>query len=86
MVLNFADNCAECERLSASYEAVTMSWFRAQGQLRIAAYSRDRAASDKIVAELTRIGRRRDQARQAAEDHLASEHPLRASASSPPLF
>ena len=80
--MDFADNCAECKRLSANYESATMAWFRVQGQLRIADYSRDQAASDKIVAEMTRIGKRRDQLRQAAEEHIAAAHPRTATASS----
>jgi len=82
--LNFVDDCAECRRLSADYEAATLSWFRAQGQLRIAAWSRDPAASDKIMAELTGIGQRREQLRLAAEDHTVDAHPRRVTACSGP--
>lgn len=81
--MDFADNCEECTRLSAPYEAATMDWFRLQGQLRIATWSNDPAASDHIVAELTSIGHRREHTRQAAENHLAAIHPRRAAAGSP---
>jgi hypothetical protein len=82
MPLNFVDDCNECKRFSANYEAVTMQWFRVQGELRIAAWSRDQIASDRIVAELTRIGRRREQLREAAETHIDAAHPRVASACS----
>ena len=80
--MNFADDCAECAHLSASYEAITMQWFRIQGELRIASWSRDQAASDKIVAELTKIGRQRGQLRDAAQAHIDLAHPRAASANS----
>ena len=81
--MNFANNCDECKRLSASYEAATMDWFRLQGQLRIATLSNDPAASDRMVAELSGIAQRREQLRQSAEAHLAAAHPRRAAAGSP---
>jgi len=59
-----------------------MGWFRVQGQLRIAAYSNDEVASDRIVEELTGIGRRREQLRLQAENHIATAHPRVACASS----
>jgi hypothetical protein len=80
--LNFVDDCSECKRFSNNYEAVTMQWFRVQGELRIAAWSRDQSASDKIVAELTRIGKHREEVRASAEAHIDAAHPRVASACS----
>ena len=79
--MNFADACHECQRLSAEYEAATMEWFRVQGQLRVAEYSRDEASSDRIIAELTRITDRRRTLRAAVEKHELEMHPRAAAAS-----
>jgi hypothetical protein len=78
--LNFIEGCEECKRLSAAYEAATMEWFRLQGQLRVAEYSRDPEASHQIVAELNVISRRRQGLREAAEDHALAAHPRTSSA------
>jgi hypothetical protein len=59
-----------------------MQWFRVQGELRIASWSRDQAASEKIVSELARIGRRREQLRKTAQAHIDAAHPRVASANS----
>lgn len=81
--MNCSDDCADCKRLARSYESVTIEWFRVQGQLRIASFSRDQTASDRIVAELTGIGQRREQLRRETDDHVAERHPRAACASSP---
>jgi hypothetical protein len=67
--------CGECQRLSAEYEAATMDWFRVQGQLRVAEYSRDDEASDRIVAELSLIAARRHALRESTESHQSERHP-----------
>ena len=69
------ESCKECRRLSAAYEAATMEWFRLQGQLRVAEYSREAEASDKIVAELNLIARRRQDLREEIENHNLAAHP-----------
>jgi hypothetical protein len=79
--MNFADACHECQRLSAEYEAATMEWFRVQGQLRVAEYSRDEEASDRIVAQLSLITERRRALREAVEKHELEMHPRVAAAS-----
>jgi hypothetical protein len=72
--MNFMDGCTECQRLSGAYEAATMEWFRMQGQLRVAEYSRDQDASDTIVAELNAIARRRQALREEIEEHNRLVH------------
>jgi hypothetical protein len=79
--MSFAGDCKECQRLSAEYEAATMEWFRVQGQLRVAEYSRDEESSNRIVAELGLITARRHALREAAEKHELEIHPRVASAS-----
>ena len=73
--MSFMEGCAECRRLSAAYEAATMEWFRLQGQLRVAEYSREADASDKIVTELNLIARRRQALREEIENHDLTAHP-----------
>jgi hypothetical protein len=73
--LDFSDGCEECRRLSAAYEAATMEWFRLQGQLRIAEYSREQEASHQIVAELNVVSRRRQALREEEEQHRLLQHP-----------
>jgi|GEM_PF-3021021 len=73
--VSFIEGCPECRRLSSAYEAATMEWFRLQGQLRIAEYSRDPAASESIVAELTAVSARRQALREAVEKHSLASHP-----------
>ena len=75
-----ASECEVCERLSAEYEAATMEWFRVQGQLRVAEYSREAESSNRIVAELSRISERRHALREALEKHKNEAHPRTASA------
>jgi hypothetical protein len=79
--MNFVGTCDECKRLSAEYEAATMEWFRVQGQLRIAEYSREDQASTRIIAELSLITARRHELREAAERHDQEMHPRVATAS-----
>jgi len=79
--MNFSGTCKECQRLSAEYEAATMEWFRVQGQLRVAEYSREEESSNRIIAELSLIAARRHALRQAAEKHELEVHPRVASAS-----
>lgn len=67
--MNFVADCNECQRLAAEYEAATMEWFRAQGQLRVAQFSHEQESSDRLRAELSAISGRRDQLRAAAEKH-----------------
>lgn len=75
------EGCEECRRLSAAYEAATMEWFRLQGQLRVAEYSREAEASDRIVAELNQIARRRQALREEIETHNLDAHPRMSTAS-----
>jgi hypothetical protein len=73
--MNFVESCEDCQRLSAAYEAITIEWFRVQGQLRVAEFSRDDELSHTIVAELTTIAGRRQAVRQDAEKHTLEAHP-----------
>jgi hypothetical protein len=66
--------CAECLRLSESYEAETMSWFRLEGQLRIAEYGRDQNSVHRISADLAGVARRRTELRAAIEQHESEFH------------
>ena len=79
--MNFVGTCTVCKRLSAEYEAATMEWFRVQGQLRVAEYSREDESSTRIIAELSVITARRHALREAAEKHDAEKHPRVATAS-----
>lgn len=58
-----------------------MEWFRLQGQLRVAEYSREAEASDRIVAELNQIARRRQALREEIETHNLDAHPRMSTAS-----
>lgn len=58
-----------------------MEWFRLQGQLRVAEYSREAEASDRIVAELNQIARRRQALREEIEAHNLDAHPRMSTAS-----
>jgi hypothetical protein len=78
--MRFAGDCKECRRLSAAYEAATMEWFRVQGQLRIAEYSREKESSNRITAELSMIASRRHALREAVEKHEIEMHPRTATA------
>lgn len=51
-----------------------MEWFRLQGQLRIAEYSREQDSSQRIGAELNATGKRRQNLREAAEAHFLAVH------------
>jgi hypothetical protein len=79
--MKFVGTCDECKRLSAEYEAATMEWFRVQGQLRVAEYSREDDSSSRIVAELSVITARRHALREEAEKHEFDVHPRVAAAS-----
>jgi hypothetical protein len=79
--MNFAGACNECQSLAAEYEAATMEWFRVQGQLRVAEYSREEASSTRIIAELSDITARRHALRDAIQRHEVEMHPRTASAS-----
>ena len=78
--MNFVAGCETCQRLSAEYEAATMQWFRVQGQLRVAEYSREAEASTRIIAELSAITARRHALREEVEKHNLEKHPRAASA------
>ena len=80
--MSFAGECKECQRLSAEYEAATMEWFRVQGQLRVAEYSREKESSNRIVAELSLITARRQALREAKEEHELTMHPRTAASGS----
>jgi hypothetical protein len=80
--MNVVGGCTECQRLSAEYEAATMEWFRVQGQLRVAEFSREKSASSRIIAELSLISARRQALREAADKHRQEMHPRVAVASS----
>ena len=79
--MTFVEGCEECKRLSSAYEAATMEWFRLQGQLRIAEFSRDKEASHQIVAELNATARRRQSLREEIEAHHLAVHSRTTSAS-----
>jgi hypothetical protein len=79
--MSFAGACNECQRLSAEYEAATLEWFRVQGQLRVAEYSREEKSSNRIIAELSAITSRRHALREAIQQHELEAHPRAASAS-----
>jgi hypothetical protein len=68
------EGCAECQRISAAYEAATLEWFRLQGQLRIAEYSSAERESDSLVAELTAVAKRRQTLREEASTHTLDAH------------
>jgi hypothetical protein len=74
-------DCRECKRLSAEYEAATLEWFRVQGQLRVAEYSRDEEAMNRIISELSAITARRRGFREALQQHELEMHPRASSAS-----
>ena len=78
--MNFVAGCETCQRLSAEYEGATMEWFRVQGQLRVAEYSREADASTRIIGELSAITARRHALRDAAEKHALDKHPRVATA------
>jgi hypothetical protein len=78
--MNFDASCEECRRISSEYEAATMEWFRVQGQIRIAEYSHDDEASNRIIDELSRITARRQRLREEAEKHQLDRHPRIAAA------
>src|SRR5208283_4535909 len=73
--MNSSDECEVCRRLAAEYEAATMEWFRVQGQLRIAEYSRDENSTNRTIAELSGIAARRHAVREAKEKHKLEIHP-----------
>lgn len=79
---NFGGPCEVCKRLSREYEAATMEWYRVQGQLRVAEYSRERESSSRIVAELGKIAERRHGLREALDKHQIEAHPRTAGAGS----
>lgn len=72
--MNFAGVCKECQRLSDEYEAATMEWFRSQGQLRVAEFSREEECANRIAAELNAISLRREALREAAQKHDLKTH------------
>lgn len=76
-----ACDCRECKRLSAEYETATMEWFRVQGQLRVAEYSRDEDAMNRIISELSAITTRRHALRESLQEHELETHPRASSAS-----
>jgi NMD protein affecting ribosome stability and mRNA decay len=73
--MRFISDCQDCQRLSGEYEAATMEWFRVQGQLRVAEYSRDEDSTTRIIAELSQIASRRHALRDEAEKHEIEMHP-----------
>jgi hypothetical protein len=75
MQMNSPAQCEVCNRLAADYEAATMEWFRVQGQLRIAEYSRDENASNRIISQLSDIAERRHSLRNARDQHELEQHP-----------
>jgi hypothetical protein len=79
---DLVEQCPDCQRLFRDYEAVTLDWFRVQGQLRIVEYSGDDESSSRIVAELSAIADRRRVLREALAEHVERAHPRQASASS----
>lgn len=79
--MDFVEGCEECERLSSAYEAATMEWFRLQGQLRIAEYSREKDASARIVNELNAVAKKRQALRDEIESHYVAAHSRKISAS-----
>lgn len=72
--MNFVAGCKECHHLAARYEAATMEWFRVQGQLRVAEFSREEESSSRIFAELSAIAARRNALRRTFEKHETEAH------------
>ena len=68
--MNLVEACGACQRLSADYEAATMEWFRIQSQLRIAEYSHDDQAANRIMDELTDVARKRQTLRESIDRHI----------------
>jgi len=79
--VEIVESCPECRRLSGQYETATIEWFRVQGQLQIAEYSRAEGLSDRIVSELTVIAKRRQMLREKIESHMQEMHPRTVTAS-----
>jgi hypothetical protein len=73
--MKFVSGCKECQRLSAEYEAATLEWFRVQGQLRVAEFSREENSSNRIIAELSVITARRHALRETVGQHQLDMHP-----------
>ena len=79
--MNSVKGCAECHRLSESYEKATMAWFRLEGNLRIAEYGRDEESVLALVRELAATGEQRDSLRSAIARHQSETHPKASTAS-----
>jgi len=77
--MKFVEDCPECQRLSAQYEAATLDCFRAQNEIGIAEYFRKRDSIIRSVEELRAILKRRQSLRDQAEEHLAREHAVQRS-------
>lgn len=73
--MNVVEDCAECQRLTASYEAATIDWFRLEGNLRIAEYGRDEESFSSLAEQLHEIAEKRLQLRKAIEKHWNAAHP-----------
>lgn len=67
------EECAECRRLSDSYESATMAWFRIQGNLRIAECGRDEKSVEKLSIELNTVSGQREALRAVIDRHR-SDH------------
>lgn len=73
--MEVVEGCGECKRLAEAYEAATITWFRLEGNLRIAEYGRDKAAAEKLAAELGEKTRHRRELRDAMNKHRTDAHP-----------
>ena len=72
--MDTVQGCAECLRLANVYETETMAWFRLEGHLRIAEYSHDEAAAQKIAADLDSVTKKRVELRRAMDRHKTECH------------
>ena len=72
--MQLVQGCEECRRLTESYEAETMKWFRLEGHLRIAEYGRDKASARRIASELEATTCKRSELRILIAQHEADCH------------
>jgi hypothetical protein len=76
--VQLVQGCEECRRLTESYEAETMKWFRLEGHLRIAEYGRDKTSAGRIASDLDATTRKRSELRALIVRHEEDCHNRRA--------
>ena len=69
-----SETCADCERLSAEYESVTLRWFRLDSQMQIAEFGHDRDASARLAGERAAVNDRREALKRALRTHMLQQH------------